>query len=641
MKRIFFCLSGVALLLSLFFLGSCTHSIPSHSQPNYSPSGESNKPPSVANQKQLPEKKSKLISNWQKPKVSDAIGFEAGGPLIPEQAAYDARHYDLNLAIDPDRRTISGTVTVKAKVLSPLTQFVLDLDLALKVSSVRILGNTGKKDLHFEHKPFEKATEAELLQGSKAQNSRLWINLNREYHAGEILEIAITYAGNLRTATNPPFNGGFTWEKTEQGLPWIGVSCFFEGADIWWPVKDHPSDEPDEGVSLHFTVPASLDVLSNGRFEGKTQNPDGTATHHWRVTTTINTYNVTFNAGPFRKIQENYRSTSGLNIPVTFWVLPEHYEEGKALFPQLIQTIHFFETLLGPYPFQGDKLAVVDTPYLGMEHQTIVSFGMLGRTGNPDPVVFNGFNMLQFHELGHEWFGNLVSASDFRDIWLQETFDVYMTALYFEYQYGKAAYHEYVASMNTYAFDHKIVAPLEAKTGRTMFFYKDSNYSMSKGFVVLHTLRYLIGDKHFFELLRRQAYPEIPTIEDIKRCSQCRSTSSEEFITLAEEVSGRDLRWFFDLYLRRPELPKLITEDVGDILRIRWDVPEGLHFPMPVEIERNGQRERIVMLNGEAQIKKQASDNIIVDPDFWILRQARPDPDKFGTLLKFSENGLD
>lgn len=566
-----------------------------------------------------------------------AYKLDSGGPLIPEQAAFDARHYDLNLTVDPDKQFISGTVTVKAKVLSPLKKLVLDFDATFEVSSIYIATNRGKKNLAFEYKvkEIESTGPASSIiesagSSSKIKNSQLWIELDREYQKGETLFVAISYAGTPRKFTNTNAIGnGFIWEKTEDNQHWIGVAGQWSGADFWWPVKDHPSDEPEEGVSLHFTVPDSLEVISNGRFEGKVQNDDGTATHHWRVTTSINTYNVTFNAGPYRKIEYNYRSVSGKTFPISFWVLPENYDEGKKLFPQLIQAMNFIENLLGPYPFQGDKMAVVDVPYWGMEHQTNISYGIKTNLTTYKNMIYNGWSMVLFHELGHEWWGNLVSASDWRDLWMHESFDFYTHLLFIRQQWGEAAFHESLARHYRTGVEQKIVAPMASTSLQTT----SPNTSLGKGVMLLHALHYLIGDELFVELLRRQAYPVTPTLDDVERCGQCRVTSSAEFIALAEKVSRQKLDWFFDLYLRRPELPKLVVEDRGDTLRIQWDVPKGLQFPMPVDIERNGKRERIAMPDGQAVIYKHVDDNIVVDPDFWVLRQAKPNPDAFGTLM--------
>jgi aminopeptidase N len=532
---------------------------------------------------------------------SEDISNQSGGPLLKEQAAYDVQFYDLNLNIDPEQRSIAGVLTVQATIVAPIRHFVLDLDSALTVSQV----TAGKRALNFEHRQL-----------------KVWIALEREYRPGEQVEIAVTYAGRPKVAAKPPWDGGFIWSKTQQGQHWVGVTCPHEGADIWWPAKDHPSDEPDNGVALHFTVPSGLTVVSNGQFRGTDNNSDDTITYHWRVTTPINLYNVTFNLGPFVAVSRDYQSISGRALPMTFWVLPEDVDIARRQMPEFEQHMRFVEKTLGPYPFQGDKFALVETPYIAMEHQTNIAHGKAAMAERRMGILY-----IPLHELAHEWWGNLVSANDFAHYWLQEGFAGYTEALYAEKKFGLAAYHEYIARFVRPGVLSRTVTWKEPTTGHDAFEKK----AYLKSIMVLHSLRYLLGDKTFFELLRRQAYPS-PPLDDLEDCGQCRVTDTAEFIALANTVSGQNLNWFFDLYLYRAALPTLITEDRGESLLIRWQVPTGMAFPMPIEIEQKGIRRRVAMPNGETVIRKQVGEVVLVDPDFLMLRHAKPHPDQFGTL---------
>ncbi len=552
-----------------------------------------------------------LISNAvaAQPRDWNTVETDSGKPLSEEQAAYDARHYDLDLSIDPETQRIAGEVAVKAVVIAPLKTFVLDLDKRMQVSAVALLSDDGRAPLKYKHK-----------------NGKLSIKLPGKADAGTILKIAVAYEGAPRIAPNPPWEGGFTWEKTASGEDWIGVSCQLDGADMWWPVKDHPSDEPEEGVSLHFTAPSKLAVVTNGRHESSVDNADGTTTHNWRVTTTIDTYNVTFNAGPFEPVKIDYTSVSGRPLPITYWALPEDVEAARAQVPELAGHLRFLEETFGPYPFQGDKYALVEAPYLAMEHQTNITHGKGSLV-----AMRMGFHYIPLHELTHEWWGNLVSNKDYSDFWLQEGFNGYTEALYAEKTLGAAAYHEYMARfVRAGVQEDKAVAARGDATVRQALADYDPYL---KGAMLLHTLRYLVGDEAMFEILRRQAYPEPDySADELLSCSQCRLATSAEFIALAERISGRDLGWFFELYLYRPELPELMTEDRGDSLSISWRLPEGVEFPMPVEVVKNGETMRIEMTDGEAILSKGPGDTIELDPTFWILRKTKPDPDKFGRL---------
>lgn len=540
------------------------------------------------------------------------VGTDAGGVLTQEHAAYDVRHYELDLAIDPSARTLRGHVVVTARMTAPAARIRLDLDDRLEVSAVQ-RGEGSTTAFHHD-------------------GQILWVDLDPVPQAGDDLRLTVKYSGAPREAPNPPWEGGFTWASTADGRPWIGVSCQIDGSDLWWPSKDHPSDEPDDGVLLRYTVPADLEVAANGVLEGVTPNGDGTRTWTWKVTSPINTYNVTFNAAPFRKIEADYESVAGETIPVVYWVLPEDYEKGQALFPEILDHLSFLEATLGPFPFRGEKLGVVQAPYLGMEHQTVITYG--------DAFALErfGFHWVAFHELAHEWWGNLVSASDWRDFWLHEGFDGYTEALWVEKHLGPDAYREYVTRYFRAAIvNERPAAPRAYRSIREVYRARPPAYTSTdidayaKGALTLHSLRYVMGDEAFFTLLKRWAYP---TEEALRATdgSQTRIVSTDDFQAVAEEVSGRPLGWLFEMYLRQPVLPRLESRIEGGRLHLRWSVPEGLSFPMPVEVADSDARRRVGMDGGSGSIPWTGSGTPDLDPDAWILRESAPDPARFGTL---------
>jgi aminopeptidase N len=535
-----------------------------------------------------------------RPVAAPTQPYDTGGPLLDEQAAFDVLHYDLELEVDPETRTIAGELRVTARAVAALEQIVLDLDPLLTVDGVR--GADGA-DLAYEWR-----------------DTRIWIRLLEPAEPGDELSATVAYHGSPREAPMPPWEGGFSWAETADGAPWIGVSCQVDGADIWWPCKDHPSDEPDRGVDLHFTVPRSLECISNGRLVATTDAGGDTRTFHWRVSTPINTYNVTLNIAPYQAVERPYTSVSGDELTVTWYALPEGVDRAERLMDELLDFLSFLETELGPYPFRSDKCAVVDTPYLAMEHQTAVAYG-----GFAEDRRF-GFSWILLHELVHEWWGNLVSASDWRDFWLHEGFDGYMEARYVERRQGLEAYHDYIDEhFRPATINRAPMAPPGASSLRQVFAtleggppqYDTDAYL--KGALVLHTLRYLIGEEVFATALRRWAYPS-PEDEAASDGSQCRIVSNEQFQELVERLSGRDLDWFFDLYLRQPELPRLITEFGEGTLRLEWRVPRGLEFPMPVELVDGDVRMRVPMPKGRASIPWDGERMPVIDPDGWILR---------------------
>jgi len=513
---------------------------------------------------------------------------------MPEQAAYDVSFYGMELEIMPDQKRIEGTIEVRARVVQPMKYLVLDLHPDLKVEGATMR----KQELSYR------------IDGGK-----VWIDLGHTLQPREQLSVEVAYGGKPRVAPNPPWEGGFTWEKTPSGEHWIATSCQTNGADLWWPCKDHVSDEPDS-MALSITVPEPLVVATNGRFRGKRMTDKGKATYDWYISTPINIYNVAMNIAPYLALEDELESITGEMIPVVFYVLPEDEQNGKELLPEIKEHLAFYEKYLGPYPFRQDKYGVVQTPHLGMEHQTIIAYGADFDNGSMTGGKDWGFDALHHHELGHEWWGNLVTNYDWKDMWIHEGFCSYMQALYMEDLQGKKGYHEY---MNNMRFLNRLpVAPEEGKSSKEI--YQAPIYT--KGAWVLHSLRYLIGDEAFFQALRRMAYPH-PAMEAIKDGKQCRFVTTDDFRLIAEEASGMDLKWFFDVYLRQPQLPILRSRVEDNKLSLRWETPGELPFAMPVEVLIDGKTRRIPVSQEGVEIKLQRGQQPEVDPDRWIMMEVK------------------
>lgn len=534
----------------------------------------------------------------QHPASAQVDIHDSGGPLLPEQAAYDVTYYDLSVQVFPDEQRISGELTVEADVVHPLEQLVLNLDTTMQVESIDV------RDAASDEVTFER------------QGGLLWIHLPRTHQPGERIAATITYAGLPRVAPNPPWDGGFTWETSPDGHPWIATSNQGEGADLWWPVKDHVSDEPDS-MRIHVRVPQELKVASNGRLKETVEHGDGTHTAHWFVSTPINVYNVALNIAPYVLIEDTYESVDGTRFPLQFWVLPEYEEEGRDFFPEIAEQLRFFEELLGPYPFRADKYGVAHTPHLGMEHQTIIAYG-----ANFDNTAMTGrdwgFDALHQHELAHEWWGNLVTNPDWRDMWIHEGFGTYMQPLYAEELHGEATYLEYMQSVRGYIQNAEPVAPRAHRTTGEIYFDSGSDIYY-KGAWVLHTLRYLIGDDDFFQALRTMAYPTEELRSTITG-EQCRFASTRDFERIVEQITGYELDWFFEAYLRSAELPELHIEREGETVTLEWRTPKDIPFSLPVEVNREGELERIHLEDGRATLSVDPDVDIVADPNGWILR---------------------
>lgn len=522
--------------------------------------------------------------------------LDSGGPLSPEQAAYDVTFYDLSVSIKPETREIDGQVIVRAKVVHPMNQLVLDLDTLLNVQEIWDLSNP-KKPIAA---PFVRKV------------GQIWIDLGFTRQAGEQVQVRILYAGKPRVAARAPWDGGFTWATTKSGAPWITTTCQGEGADLWWPCKDHVSDEPDS-MAFNVRVPEPLVAACNGRLRSTIKHKDGTQTFHWYISTPINIYNVALNLAPYRSIEGPYKSVTGETFPVVFYVLPEDYEKGKKLFTEIFEHIKFYEKMLGPYPFRVDKYGIAQTPHLGMEHQSIIAYGANFNNGSMTGGKDWGFDALHHHEFGHEWWGNLVTNYDWKDMWIHEGFCTYMQALYMEELKGIKGYHDYMNNSRRFP-NNLAVAPLASQSSKQI--YRAPIYT--KGAWILHALRAVIGKEALLKSMRRLCY-DTPETEKIKDGRQCHFVTTADFQLICEQESGKALGWFFDVYLRQPQLPKLVSRVEGQQISLRWETPQDLPFSFPIEIKINGKIQRLDLGKETITLSFNPGDKPEVDPDRWGL----------------------
>ena len=530
---------------------------------------------------------------------------ETGGPLLPEQAAFDVLSYDVSVRVDPKNQWISGTTVMTAKALKPTREIILHLDTSYKID--RIVGPSrmteGQAGLKYEHK-----------------DGKIRITFPVEKKTGQSFETLITYSGKPRVAPRPPWVGGFMWEKTPAGADWVSVALQNDGADLYFPIKDHPSDKA-ENVTMRLTVPDPLVGAGPGKLEGVTKNNDGTSTYTWVMSTPIPNYSIVFNAAPYRVIKDSMKSVTGETIPIEFYILPESYDNGPKLIAETKKYVEFFEKYLGPFPFRSEKLGIVETPHLGMEHSTLIAYG------NQFKYNAHGFDWLMLHELGHEWWANLVTARDWKDFWIHEGFQSYMDSLYLEHIGKKDAYMAAMRNTASRTRNMQPVAPREAKFAYEVYlaapdFVNSDGDIYGKGAVVLHTLRYLIGDDAFFRSLRRMAYPT-PAMEKLTDGRQTRLVDTDDFLKIAEKESGMDLDWFFEVYLRQPKLPRLVavsTETRGmKGMLLSWETPDNVPFPMPVDVVIDGKRQRVEMKGGKGTVAF-TGEQPVIDPDGWVLK---------------------
>jgi aminopeptidase N len=348
------------------------------------------------------------------------------GSITPERAWWDLTYYHLDIKVNPFDSTIYGTNTVAYRVLEPSGIMQIDLQPPLEISGV--------------------------LQGGASlkytrEGNVWWIEMPSNIEPGRIYSLVISYGGRPEIAARPPWDGGITWQKDKNGLPFAASSCQGDGASLWWPCKDHMYDEPDS-MLISVTVPSNLMDVSNGRLRSVVRNRrDRTTTYNWFVANPINNYGVNINIGDYVHFSEVFRGEKG-DLDCNYYVLRDNLEKAQVHFRQASLMLEAFEHWFGPYPFYEDGYKLVEAPYLGMEHQSSVTYGngyQNGYLGNDQSGSGWGdkFDFIIIHESGHEWFANSITYEDIADMWIHESFINYSENLYVEYHYGKAAGAEY------------------------------------------------------------------------------------------------------------------------------------------------------------------------------------------------------
>lgn len=524
---------------------------------------------------------------------STAFTLTSGTARTPEQLAVRFDTADLAIRILPQTQSIDAVATLTFTATAPTPRIVVELDTLLTISEIAVDGQTLSADAWAN------------------PDGRLTITLPSPLAAGTSTTVRIAYAGQPRTAPNAPWDGGFVWRQTPDGRPWIASAVQGEGCDLFWPCIDHPQGEPGR-VDLHITVPSDLAAPSNGRLVGKTDNEDGTTTWNWTARDP-NTYAIALNVGPYQEISGVYESRFGNLIPLHFWHLPNaDPAKPQALFAEFAPMLDFYEATVGPYPFGDEKMGVVETPHLGMEHQTINAYG------NGYKLDGRGYDWLLQHELAHEWFGNQLTNVSWDDMWLHEGLGTYMQPLYARWLTGERYMERELADMReTLSNRFPLVSGREQDAGTV---YEDATGPgldlYYKGALVAHTLRLMIGDEAFNRSLTRLVYG---TPEPVPGRFRPRYATTADFIAIVEDEAGQDLDWFFDAYLYQAALPRLKEIHEDGRLLLEWETSSA--FPMPVEVEIAGQRSVVTMTGGRGEVRVPPGSHVIVDPDNRVLRQ--------------------
>jgi aminopeptidase N len=522
------------------------------------------------------------------------LTVNSGAERTPEQLAVVFEKADLKLRIDPASRSIQGDATLDFTTTAPLSRIVVDLDRNLPVDAVEVDG--------------------QALASSHYSNpeGRLAIDLPRQLAVGEHVAVRIAYHGQPHVAKHAPWDGGFVWSQTAAGQPWVASAVEGEGCDLFWPCIDHPMGKP-KLVDEHFTVPAPLVAAGNGTAMGMTE-AGGWRTWHWRARNP-STYGISVNVGPYKLLSSEYASRYGNKIPLALYYLPQSEQGAKELFREFPQILDFFESTIGPYPFGDEKMGVVETPHKGMEHQTINAYG------NKFAKTAYGYDELLQHEFAHEYFGNQLTNANWDDMWLHEGFGSYMQPLYMQSLRGDKEYFASLMQQRTH-IDNK--APMVSGKPRLEEDVYDQKRGgpggdiYTKGSLVLHTLRGLIGDEAFFRSVRLLVYG---TDSPRPGGMAPRYGSTPEFVGIVNQVTGRDLGWFFQAYLYQAGLPELSATREGGRLQLAWKTAGGTPFLMPVEVRVGKKLVTVPMEGGRGSIELPEGASYTLDPQSKILRR--------------------
>lgn len=517
----------------------------------------------------------------------DAVIGDTGQPLSVLAQAADVKTYELDLEIDMARHTLRGVGRTGFVLLQPAAQLELKLDSRYRIDRIEVDGQ---------------AATYERTGGV------LTIALGAEQPVGSAIEVAVFYRGRPHAAKNAPWDGGTVWAKTTDGKAWMATAVQGEGCDLLWPCKDHFADKANS-MRIRLTVPNGLSAVTNGVLQQVTAVGSDKQQFDWLLSVPASDNNIALNVGPYQRIQTSYTSINGSEVPVEFWALPENADKARTLWQQdLLQQVQWYEQVLGPYPWGNQKLGFVETPHLGMEHQTVNAYG------NGYKRNIEGYDWLAQHELAHEWFGNLITHKTLNHAWLHEGFGLYMQPAYARDKLGIAAYHYqlYKSYLGLLNCDPVV------RTGKVSSEEAFSSDIYGKGSWTLHTLRYLVGEAVFWQAARELLYGTADTAAiGYPLTPQYRTT--EDFIAIVNRRSGKDYQWLFDVYLYQAELPELMDSTSGEVRTLAWKVPANKAFPMPVPVVLNGQPTVLDFSAGPVQLK--ASDQLLIDPDMQILRQ--------------------
>lgn len=506
------------------------------------------------------------------------------GSITPERAWWDLTYYHLSVRPNEKDSTLTGSTVIRYKVLKPYQTMQVDLQEPLNITRV--------------------VQDGETLSYRRDGNA-FFITLKKTQETGKAESIEVFYTGKPRLAKRPPWDGGVQWVPDGKGNTIISTSCQGLGASVWWPCKDHMYDEPDS-MLISITVPKNLMDVSNGNLRSVVENSDNSHTFNWYVYNPINNYGVNMNVANYVSWKETFKGEKG-DLQLSYYVLPQNLEKAKEQFKQAPKMLKAFEHWFGPYPFYEDGYKLVEVPYLGMEHQSSVTYGNGYKMGYLGKDLSNTgwglkWDFIIIHESGHEWFANNITYKDVADMWVHESFTNYSENLYTEYYFGKKAGEDYViGTRGLIANDIPIVGIYGVnKEGSKDMYYKGGN--------MLHTIRQVVNDDEKWRQILR----------GLNKTFYHQTVDGSQIEQYVSEHAGRDLSKVFDQYLRDVRIPVLEYAFGSKGLQYRWiNVVNGFDMPVKVKLA-SGKEEMLNPTTDWKTLKVKGDKALTIDRNFYV-----------------------
>lgn len=508
---------------------------------------------------------------------------------------WDVLKYNLHVKFNIGDSSISGYNAMQVKVLKKASTMQVDLQEPLMIDSILYSIQPGTRG---------KISEQDIRKDGNAYFFPASY-FSVPHTNFPVVEIFVYYHGKPRIAHRPPWDGGVIWKKDKLKRPWVSIACQGLGASVWYPCKDHQADEPDS-AEMHITVPDTLMCVGNGRYRGRIENGDGSATYDWAVVNPINNYNIIPYIGKYVHFSDVYDGEKG-KLTMDYWVLDYNLEKAKEQFKDAPRMMKAFEYWFGPYPFYEDGYKLVDAPHLGMEHQSAVAYGNGYQNGYMGRDLSHSgwglkWDFIIVHESGHEWFANNITSKDIADMWIHESFTNYSETLFTDYWFGKEAGNAYVqGTRKNIANDIPIIGHYNVnQEGSGDMYYKGGN--------MIHMIRQVINDDEKFRQILR----------GLNKTFYHQTVTTKQIENYISKQSGINFNKLFDQYLRTTQIPVLEYKINGHKLYYRYsNCVKGFNLPLKIIFKTEQwihPTEKWKSLN----LYPEGDNNFTIDPNFYI-----------------------